>query len=138
MKTKSENVIKYIKKYNCQIIKKWRYGIPQFRILKEGNEKSYPHINEEIFCNILHQLEKVSDYEIPEGGIFNLKTFKLKLTIEIELENIIDPTDKDQQLWLEDFILVDDGTLKLHSEEIGDTLGVVKKVTNIQYLNIII
>jgi hypothetical protein len=59
---------------------------------------------------------------------------KIKLTIEVELEGIIDPNDEDQRIWLEDTILVGDGTLKLHSEDIGDYVGTVKKVSNIQYL----
>ena len=59
---------------------------------------------------------------------------KIKLTIEVDLEGIIDVNDEDQKIWLEDTILVGDGTLKLHSEDIGDTIGTIKKVSNLQYL----
>ena len=76
MKTKSDKVISYMHEHNCQIVKKWRYGIPQFRIFKDNKEKIYPHINEEIFCDISKRLEKVSDYEIPEGGVYSLIVFK--------------------------------------------------------------
>jgi hypothetical protein len=36
---------------------------------------------------------------------------------------------------MENEILVGDGTLLLHSNEIGDTIGEVKKVSNVQWLS---
>lgn len=69
----SEKVINYMLKNNCQLVQKWRYGIPQYRILKNNEEKSYPCVNEDVFCEILNKLYRVSDYEIPEGSIYKLK-----------------------------------------------------------------
>ena len=42
---------------------------------------------------------------------------------------------EDEKLWMENEILVGDGTLLLHSNEIGDTIGEVKKVSNVQWLS---
>lgn len=58
---------------------------------------------------------------------------KIKLTIEIDVDDNVYSSDVDDILWLENEILVGDGNLILHSNEIGDTLGVVKKVSNIRY-----
>jgi hypothetical protein len=59
---------------------------------------------------------------------------KLKLTIEVNVdENIFDDSESGK-LWLENEILIGDGTLILHSNEIGDTVGEVKKISNIQWL----
>lgn len=58
---------------------------------------------------------------------------RIKLTIEVELEEGYG-TEEDAKLWLENEILVGDGTLLIHSNEIGDTVGTVKSVKNIQYL----
>lgn len=57
------------------------------------------------------------------------------MTIEIEVDNdVYNLQDEQERLWLENEIFVGDGTLMLHSNEIGDTVGIVKKVTNIQYV----
>ncbi len=61
--------------------------------------------------------------------------FKIKLTIEIELVDMIDLLDEEQKLWLENEILVGNGDLSLHSSDIGDTVGIVKKVSNVQYVS---
>jgi len=59
---------------------------------------------------------------------------KIKMTIEVELEDYLFDDSEDTKLWLENEILIADGTLIIHSNEIGDSLGSVKKVSNIQYL----
>lgn len=59
---------------------------------------------------------------------------KIKLTIEIDMDDDVYSSDVDDILWLENEILIGDGSLILHSNEIGDTLGVVKKVSNIRYI----
>jgi len=60
---------------------------------------------------------------------------KIKLTIEVELlENFIDETE-DGKLWLENEVLVGNGDLILHSNDIGDTVAIVKKVSNVQYVS---
>ncbi len=59
---------------------------------------------------------------------------RIKLTIELELEEGYG-TEEDAKLCLENEILVGDGTLLLHSNEVGDTVGTVKSVKNIQYLD---
>ena len=58
----------------------------------------------------------------------------MKLTIEVELDEAYFFTDEEEVMWLENEILVGDGTLVLYSNEIGDTIGEVKKVSNIKYL----
>ena len=60
---------------------------------------------------------------------------KIKLTIEVEMEEgYILHEDETEKMWLENEILVGDGNLLLHSNEVGETIGVIKKVTNLQYL----
>jgi len=59
----------------------------------------------------------------------------LKLTIEIKLDDKVYENSEDEKLWMENEILVGDGTLLLHSNEIGDTIGEVKKVYNVQWLS---
>jgi hypothetical protein len=59
---------------------------------------------------------------------------RIKLTIEVELDEGFNVEDEQEKLWIENEILVGDGNLILHSNDIGDTLGIVKSVKNIQYL----
>lgn len=59
----------------------------------------------------------------------------LKITIEVKLDDNVYGNSEDEKLWMENEILVGDGSLLLHSNEIGDTLGEIKKVTNIQWIN---
>lgn len=59
---------------------------------------------------------------------------KIKLTIEAELEDGYG-IEEEEKLWLENEILVGDGSLILHSNEVGDSVGVVKSVKNLQYLS---
>jgi hypothetical protein len=59
---------------------------------------------------------------------------KIQMTIGFELEEDLYPDTEEIRLWLENDILIADGSLILHSNEIGDEVGVIKKVTNIQYL----
>ncbi len=50
---------------------------------------------------------------------------KIRLTIEVDMEEGFFG-DEAEKLWLENEILVGDGSLILHSNEIGDSVGVVK------------
>ena len=60
---------------------------------------------------------------------------KIKVTLEIELEEgFVTGKDEDEKMWFENEVMVADGNLVLHSNDIGDTVGIVKKVTNLQYL----
>jgi len=60
---------------------------------------------------------------------------KIKVTLEIELEDgFILHADEDDKLWFENEIMVGDGSLILHSNTVGDEVGVVKSVKNLQYL----
>lgn len=59
---------------------------------------------------------------------------KVTMTIEVDInDHFIDLSENEQRLWFENEILVGDGSLLLHSNEIGDTLGTIKKVRNIRY-----
>ena len=60
---------------------------------------------------------------------------KAKVTIEFEIDSMIDVSDEDQKIWFENIIMVADGTLSLYSEDIGDKIAIVKKVSKIQYLD---
>ena len=60
---------------------------------------------------------------------------KIKMTIEVEVEDTFNFTDEEEKMWFENKVLIGDGTLMLHSNEIGDTLGIVKKVSNVQYVS---
>jgi hypothetical protein len=60
---------------------------------------------------------------------------KLKITIEVELEEGFIFTDEEEKMWFENEVLVGDGNLILHSNEVGDMVGVVKKVSNVQYVS---
>lgn len=57
------------------------------------------------------------------------------MTIEIKVDNdFYNLKNEEERLWLENEIFVGDGNLIIHSNDIGDTIGSVSKVTNIQYL----
>lgn len=47
----------------------------------------------------------------------------LKLTIEVKLDDEVYGNSEEEKLWMENEILIGDGTLLLHSNEIGDTIG---------------
>ena len=55
------------------------------------------------------------------------------MTIEVEIDETIYSFAEEEKLWLENEILIGDGSLILHSNEIGDEVGIVKKVRNVQY-----
>lgn len=57
----------------------------------------------------------------------------IKMTIEVEVEDAFNFTDEDEKLWFENDILIGDGNLILHSNEIGDAIGIIKKVSNVDY-----
>lgn len=57
------------------------------------------------------------------------------MNIEVNIDDdLYSLRDEDEKLWLENEILIGDGSLILHSNEIGDEVGVIKKVRNIEYL----
>jgi len=49
----------------------------------------------------------------------------IKITIEVELNSYY--RCNEEKKWLEDDILIGDGSLILHSNEIGDEIGVITK-----------
>ncbi len=59
---------------------------------------------------------------------------RAKITIEFELDDAVFGKSEEETLWLENEILVGDGSLLLHSNEIGDTIGEIKKVSNITWI----
>ena len=54
----------------------------------------------------------------------------VRLTLEIKLMD--DKLDEEEKLYYENEILIAN-TLEIHSNEIGDSLGTIKKVSNIQW-----
>ena len=60
---------------------------------------------------------------------------KIKLTIEVNVsDDFLDIDSDEQKQWAENEILVGDRSLLLHSNEIGDTVGEVVSVKNIQWI----
>ena len=59
------------------------------------------------------------------------------MTIEVEVEDdLFGLKNEEERMWLENELLIGDGSLILHSNEIGDSVGIIKKVTNLQYLSL--
>ena len=59
------------------------------------------------------------------------------MTIEVEVEDdLFSLKNEEERKWLENELLIGDGSLILHSNEIGDLVGIIKKVTNLQYLSL--
>ena len=57
------------------------------------------------------------------------------MTIELELDSdMIDLLNAEEKRWLENEILVGNRSLILHSNEIGDSIGVVTSVKNLNYV----
>lgn len=61
---------------------------------------------------------------------------KIKITIEVELEDGLNFMDEEEKIWFWNNVLTDNGTLILHSNEIGDSIGIVTKVSNVQWLDL--
>jgi hypothetical protein len=60
----------------------------------------------------------------------------VKVTLEIELvAGYFETHDEDEKLWFENEVMVADGNLVLHSNDIGDTVGVVKEISDLQYFD---
>jgi hypothetical protein len=59
---------------------------------------------------------------------------KIRMTIEVEIDDAFNPLDEEEKQWLEDEILTGNDTLILHSNEIGDYIGIVKSVKNIKWI----
>ena len=51
----------------------------------------------------------------------------------MKLDDDVYGDSEEEKLWMENQILVGDGSLFLVSNEIGDTIGEVKKVTNVRW-----
>lgn len=69
--SKSQRVLNYLKKHNCNLIKKWNYGIQQYRVYKDGKELNYPRVNEDVYCEIRSEIQIISGYG--SGMMFSLK-----------------------------------------------------------------
>lgn len=59
----------------------------------------------------------------------------LQLTIQVKIDDKVYGDSENEKIWMENEILVGDGTLLLHSNEIGDTIGEIKKVSNVKWLS---
>lgn len=61
---------------------------------------------------------------------------KVRMTIELDLGNdFINYKDDEERMWVENEILIGNRELIVHSNEIGDYVGEVTKVTNLQWLD---
>jgi len=58
---------------------------------------------------------------------------KITMTIEVDIESSFNFKHDDERMWFENKVLIGNGTLILHSNEVGDTVGIVKKVSNVKY-----
>ena len=60
----------------------------------------------------------------------------VRMTIELDLGNdFINYKDDEECMWIENEILIGNRELIVHSNEIGDYVGEVTKVTNLQWLD---
>ena len=57
----------------------------------------------------------------------------LRMIIDVKLEDGMKLKDDEERIWAENEVLIGDGSLILHSNEIGGEVGVVKRVTNVQW-----
>jgi len=61
---------------------------------------------------------------------------KVRLTIEIDLDkNLINFSDDEERMWVENEILIGNRELIVHSNEIGDYVGEVTNVKNLTWLD---
>lgn len=60
---------------------------------------------------------------------------KVKITIEVELESGMELHEEDERMWAENEVFIGNGSLFLHSNEIGDTVGVVKKIGKVNWID---
>lgn len=60
---------------------------------------------------------------------------KVKITIEVELSGGMELHHDDERMWAENEIFVGDGNLTLHSNEIGDEVGIVKNIGNVTWID---
>lgn len=61
---------------------------------------------------------------------------KVRMTIEIDLGNtFINHKDDEERIWAENEILIGNRELIVHSNEIGDYIGEVTKVSNLTWLD---
>lgn len=58
---------------------------------------------------------------------------KLTLTIEVDIDEEVWCTNEDEKAWFEKEVLSTDGRLSLFSQEIGDTIGTITKITKLSY-----
>ena len=60
---------------------------------------------------------------------------RIKLTIEAEIdETIFGLRSEDLELWIENEVIVGDGSCVLHSYDIGDEIAVIKKISKIEWI----
>jgi len=59
----------------------------------------------------------------------------LSMTIEVELGDAFTFLHEEEFTWFQNEVLVGNGTLVLHSDEIGDIIGIIKKVSNVRYIS---
>ena len=59
---------------------------------------------------------------------------KVQITAIVELDDSLYDGSEEERIWIENTVLVGDGNLIVHSNEIGDEFGVVKSVKNIKWL----
>jgi len=60
---------------------------------------------------------------------------KIRMTIEVDCTGLIDIKCDDEKMWAENEILIGNRELILHSNEIGDYIGEVTKVSNLTWLD---
>lgn len=57
------------------------------------------------------------------------------MTIEVELSSGMESKQEDERIWAENEVFIGDGSLIVHSNEIGDEVGVVKKVSKVTWID---
>jgi hypothetical protein len=72
---------------------------------------------------------------IRTAGHFASKPDKIKMTIELELQEDSFADDEKDVDWINKEVLVGDRTLLIHSHVIYDWIGIVTKVSDIEWIN---
>ena len=56
------------------------------------------------------------------------------MTIEVKIDDWVFKDTEEERIYIENELLAGDGTLILHSNDIGDGIGIVKRVSNIRWI----
>ena len=59
---------------------------------------------------------------------------KLRMTILVDVDDAYGAFDEEEREWMESDVLSSKGELVLHSNEVGDEVGYISEVSNIEWI----